>query len=183
MQEKITNEIIVLELFNQFDRIALKPLQPQFTLGFHVGFHPQDLPTRCGHWRFKKHFYPEIGKLKSEGEEFECAVALDLEPKVKHWVRNLTNGSADSAGGPCRLRVTSVQVAVAAQGAPAEPAARAQTRTTSPFIDHRMPSTSLRVAASMPFFSSAAMASSQTAMNSCSLMFMPLCVASMSLPL
>jgi len=27
--------------------------------------------------------------LKSEGEEFECAKALDREDAVKHWVRNL----------------------------------------------------------------------------------------------
>ena len=43
-----------------------------------------------GRWQFKKHFYPQIAELKSTGEEFECAVALDAEPSVKHWVRNLT---------------------------------------------------------------------------------------------
>ncbi len=42
-----------------------------------------------GRWTFKKHYYPEIAKLKSEGEEFECAKALDREDSVKHWVRNL----------------------------------------------------------------------------------------------
>lgn len=60
---------------------------------------------------------------------------------------------------------------------------RHQTRTTSGFKDQRMPSTSLRVGASTWQVSSAAIASSSTAMNSCSLMFMPRCVASMSLPL
>ena len=43
----------------------------------------------AGRWDFKKHFYPQIAKLKSEGEEFECAKALDREAAVKHWVRNL----------------------------------------------------------------------------------------------
>ncbi len=56
------------------------------------------------------------------------------------------------------------------------------TRSTSRRIDHSTASTSLRVASSMPFFCSASIASSMTDMNSCSLMFMPLCVANMSLP-
>ncbi len=38
---------------------------------------------------FQKHFYPLVGELKNRGEEFECAKALDMQPKVKHWVRNL----------------------------------------------------------------------------------------------
>ena len=58
-----------------------------------------------------------------------------------------------------------------------------QTLTTSPFSDHRMPSTSLRVPGSMSWACSAAIASSMTATNSCSLMFMPRCVLSMSCPL
>ena len=43
----------------------------------------------AGRWAFDKHYYPQIAKLKSEGEEFECAKALDREAAVKHWVRNL----------------------------------------------------------------------------------------------
>ncbi len=42
-----------------------------------------------GRWQFKKHFYAQIADLKASGEEFDCAVALDAEPAVKHWVRNL----------------------------------------------------------------------------------------------
>ncbi|WP_159732023.1 DEAD/DEAH box helicase [Methylosinus sp. Ce-a6] len=38
---------------------------------------------------FQKHFYPLVGELDNKGEEFECAKALDLSGKVKHWVRNL----------------------------------------------------------------------------------------------
>ena len=57
-----------------------------------------------------------------------------------------------------------------------------QTRITSPLSDQRMLSTSLRVAASMPLLSSAAIASSITATNSCSLIFIALCVVSMSWP-
>lgn len=42
-----------------------------------------------GAWAFKKHFYRDIAKLKSIGEEFECAKALDAAPEVLRWVRNL----------------------------------------------------------------------------------------------
>ena len=44
-----------------------------------------------GRWQFNKHFYAQIADLKSIGEEFDCAVALDAEPAIKHWVRNLSS--------------------------------------------------------------------------------------------
>ena len=44
-----------------------------------------------GRWQFNKHFYAQIADLKSMGEEFDCAVALDAEPAIKHWVRNLSS--------------------------------------------------------------------------------------------
>lgn len=43
-----------------------------------------------GGWRLKKHFYPVIGNLKSEGEEFECAQIIARElPNVEWWIRNV----------------------------------------------------------------------------------------------
>lgn len=42
-----------------------------------------------GAYSFKKHYYPILRDLKSSGEEFECARAIDMHPKVKHWVRNI----------------------------------------------------------------------------------------------
>lgn len=42
--------------------------------------------------RFNNHFFPDIGKLKPEGEEFDCAVAIDECPEVEYWVRNLEHG-------------------------------------------------------------------------------------------
>lgn len=42
-----------------------------------------------GGYRFKKHYFPVIGDLKPDGEEFDCAVFLDSLPEVKFWVRNL----------------------------------------------------------------------------------------------
>jgi type III restriction enzyme len=41
------------------------------------------------HHTFHKHYYPVIGDMKSEGEEYQCAQLLDTHPKVKRWVRNL----------------------------------------------------------------------------------------------
>jgi len=43
-----------------------------------------------GGYRFKNHYFPIIGDLKTEGEEFDCAVFLDGLPEVKFWVRNLS---------------------------------------------------------------------------------------------
>ena len=44
----------------------------------------------CGFVELPKHFFPQIGNLKGEGEEFECAqfLATKLEG-VKFWVRNV----------------------------------------------------------------------------------------------
>ncbi len=37
-----------------------------------------------------KHFFPEIGNLDDEGEEFDCVVFLSTELRgVKYWVRNV----------------------------------------------------------------------------------------------
>jgi type III restriction enzyme len=42
----------------------------------------------AGAWRFDKHFSPRIADLKVSGEEFECAKAIDVHPRVKYWLRN-----------------------------------------------------------------------------------------------
>ncbi len=42
-----------------------------------------------GGYQFKKHYYPLPRDLKSNGEEFRCAQAIDMHPKVKMWVRNV----------------------------------------------------------------------------------------------
>ena len=55
-------------------------------------FEPGRYPVReaySGAWAFGKHFYRDIAMLKPHGEEFECAKALDAEPAVLRWVRNL----------------------------------------------------------------------------------------------
>jgi len=42
-----------------------------------------------GGFRFQKHYYAAIGDLKPQGDEFECAQAIDRLAQVKHWVRNV----------------------------------------------------------------------------------------------
>jgi len=42
-----------------------------------------------GAYKFRKHFFPLVGELKSDGEEYECAVFLDQLDAVTCWVRNL----------------------------------------------------------------------------------------------
>jgi type III restriction enzyme len=40
-------------------------------------------------YQFQRHYYAAVGELENKGEEYECAKALDMTGKVKHWVRNL----------------------------------------------------------------------------------------------
>ena len=43
-----------------------------------------------GHpYAFQKHYYASVGELRTKGEEYECAKAIDMTGSVKHWVRNL----------------------------------------------------------------------------------------------
>lgn len=41
-----------------------------------------------GRYEFKKHYYPEIGDMEAQGEEFECAQFIDQLDEVEFWVRN-----------------------------------------------------------------------------------------------
>lgn len=61
-------------------------------------FEPGKYPARKlyqGSYEFSKHFYPVIHDLREttaagqQAEEFRCAMALDIHPKVRHWVRNI----------------------------------------------------------------------------------------------
>jgi type III restriction enzyme len=55
-------------------------------------YNPKDYPANwlyTGGYAWQKHYYPKPGELKSEGEEFECAKALDAQDGVLYWVRNL----------------------------------------------------------------------------------------------
>ncbi len=55
-------------------------------------FDPHGYPynTRYeGIYRFQKHYYRDVGDLKSKGEEVQCAQFIDTLPQVNFWVRNL----------------------------------------------------------------------------------------------
>jgi len=41
-----------------------------------------------GRYEFTKHYYPAIGDLEENGEEFECAQVIDRLDEVEFWVRN-----------------------------------------------------------------------------------------------
>ncbi|MES9902809.1 MAG: DEAD/DEAH box helicase family protein [Sedimenticola sp.] len=67
---------------------------PEVSFSYAFDFHPDQYPATSyyrGSFQFKKHYYGNhrIGDLKNVGEEFECAQALDMQPEVKFWVRNL----------------------------------------------------------------------------------------------
>ena len=60
-----------------------------------VHFYPSHYPSRPpyyqGRYKFQKHYFPInlIEDLKSNGEEYECAKAIDGLTEIKYWIRNL----------------------------------------------------------------------------------------------
>ncbi|AGG34652.1 Type III restriction protein res subunit [beta proteobacterium CB] len=65
-----------------------------FSFQFKAGEYPARNLYR-GSYSFGKHFYPSIHDLKEKtasgnvSEEFACALAIDANSEVKHWVRNI----------------------------------------------------------------------------------------------
>jgi type III restriction enzyme len=64
-----------------------------FIYEFSPAHYPAKPPFYSGSYKFQKHYYGNnrIEDLKASGEEFECAMAIDTLPQVKHWIRNLVN--------------------------------------------------------------------------------------------
>jgi len=55
-------------------------------------YHPDQYPAR--NWclasdSFGKHYYPKVGEMEGDGEEFQCAQLIDQMDEVEFWVRNL----------------------------------------------------------------------------------------------
>lgn len=71
------------------------PLETSFNYEYRFvpELYPARIPFYRGRYKFAKHYYPVIEDLKGDGEEFDCAVAIDAHPAVKHWVRNLVDRS------------------------------------------------------------------------------------------
>ncbi len=73
------------------------PVEASFDYAF--DFKSDRYPARwfySGSYKFNRHFYHRVGELKSDGEEFECARALDMIPQVRYWVRNIERGEEAS---------------------------------------------------------------------------------------
>jgi type III restriction enzyme len=68
-------------LFGDGSRLTIVP---DFTMSFR---HYPHGPLYEGPYKFKKHYFNQIGSLN--GEEVECAKALDEHPMVVYWVRNI----------------------------------------------------------------------------------------------
>ncbi len=66
----------------------LTGISPDWQFHYQPGRYPAR-HVHAGRWCFRKHDFEDIHALKEQGEEFECAEALDALPEVKHWVRNI----------------------------------------------------------------------------------------------
>ncbi|MDO8940508.1 MAG: hypothetical protein Q7U98_15240 [Methylicorpusculum sp.] len=64
-------------------------LSDEFVYRFSPQHYPARPPYYAGRYKFQKHFFPVIEDLKAQGEEYECAKAIDSLPEVKYWIRNL----------------------------------------------------------------------------------------------
>jgi type III restriction enzyme len=76
--------------FALFENVAALETSFEFSYQFKPDNYPARLPYYQGKFKFSKHYYPIIEDLKSSGEEFECAKAIDSIPQVKYWIRNLS---------------------------------------------------------------------------------------------
>ncbi len=73
-------------------------LSDEFRYEFKPSVYPSRQPYYQGRFKFQKHFFPSnmIEDLKSTGEEYECAKAIDGLPEIKYWIRNLVRRDAAS---------------------------------------------------------------------------------------
>ncbi|TPQ24786.1 DEAD/DEAH box helicase [Methylomonas koyamae] len=72
-----------------FGNEAQVVLTEEFVYRFSPEHYPARPPYYAGRYKFQKHFFPIIEDLKAQGEEYECAKAIDSLPEVKYWIRNL----------------------------------------------------------------------------------------------
>jgi type III restriction enzyme len=65
---------------------------PETSFDYAFRYRPDVYPAKwyySGRNRFEKHFYPMVGELENDGEEFSSAMALDAQSGIRMWVRNL----------------------------------------------------------------------------------------------
>lgn len=78
-----------------FDDESSVVVTPELCFTFDESRYPYNI-LYDGTYKFKKHYYRQVGNLKSKGEEFECAQFLDSLPEVKFWVRNIERQHSQS---------------------------------------------------------------------------------------
>lgn len=67
----------------------------RYAFTFHPNHYPARPPFYSGRYRFRHHYYPVIHDMREKRadgqltEEFLCARAIDMNPHIKHWVRNV----------------------------------------------------------------------------------------------
>ncbi|MEI9475796.1 MAG: DEAD/DEAH box helicase family protein [Deltaproteobacteria bacterium] len=93
IQRKL-NELRLREQRKVFESFLLPVCATPLSVNAEVQFRFQPDVYPCntrydGGHRFRKHYYPVVGELRAEGEEFECATFIDNLPEVRYWVRNL----------------------------------------------------------------------------------------------
>lgn len=74
-----------------FDTSHTACLSSEFLYEFKPDKYPSRPPYYSGSFKFVKHYFPYnlIEDLKDEGEEFQCALAIESLPQVRYWIRNL----------------------------------------------------------------------------------------------
>lgn len=70
-------------------------VSPEVCFVFEPGAYPFSRRYQ-GRYKFKKHYYEDVGDLNAEGEEFECAQFIDQLKEVEVWVRNLERRQSTS---------------------------------------------------------------------------------------
>ena len=70
---------------------AIATISPEFCFSFALNNNYPSSDNYEGKFGFGKHYYSRIGMMNDE--EAECAFALDQNPSVKFWVRNLERES------------------------------------------------------------------------------------------
>lgn len=63
-------------------------VSPEKCFTFHPDQYPRRFDCRASE-TFSKHYYPKVGELEADGEEFFCAQFIDQMEEVEFWVRNL----------------------------------------------------------------------------------------------
>lgn len=63
-------------------------LNEQYQFEFDLEHYLPQPPFYGGRYKFQKSYFAQIEDLKPQGEEFDCAIAIDSLPQVKYWIRN-----------------------------------------------------------------------------------------------